>query len=261
MTEDLDVSIGTCKKIWIQDVQSTIVDERRYQNLNLFRDADGLLRCRVRLENAEVTDNVKYLYLLIKEHRFTKLVVIYSHDLVLHNGLRETLTQLCSKYWVVKARSVIKKVLRNCIVCRKHEGQSYKFIPEPPLPRKRVACERAFSYCGIDYTGPVFIKNIYGSDNQLYKSWISLVTCASSRAIFLDLVIDSSGPACINMLNRFLIHLVLQNDLFQIMGELLSVRKLSCLLKIETLNGHLTNRLHHGQVDFLKGSPSLQNNV
>ena len=47
-------------------MQSTIVDERRYQNLNLFRDADGLLQCRGRLENADVTDNVKYPYLLIK---------------------------------------------------------------------------------------------------------------------------------------------------------------------------------------------------
>ena len=43
VTEDLDVSFGTCKKIWIQDVESTTVSGRRYQNLKLFRDADGLL--------------------------------------------------------------------------------------------------------------------------------------------------------------------------------------------------------------------------
>ena len=67
---------------------------------------------------------------IIKEYRFTELVVIYSHELDLHNGLRETLTQLRSEYWVVKARNFIKKVLRNCIICRKHEGQSYKYPPE-----------------------------------------------------------------------------------------------------------------------------------
>ena len=110
----------------------------------------------------------------------------------------------------MKARNFIKIVLRNCIIHRKHEGQPYKYPPEPPLPRERVACEQAFSYCGIDYAGPVFIKNIYGSDNRLYELWISLIACSSSRAIYLDLVIDSSGPACINILNRFLIHLVLQ---------------------------------------------------
>ena len=105
--------------------------------------------------------------LLLKEHRFTELVVIYSNELVLHNGLRETLTQLRSKYWVVKARNFSKEILRNCIICRKHEGQSYKYPPEPLLPCKCVTCERAFSYCGIDFTGSVFIKDIYRSDNQL----------------------------------------------------------------------------------------------
>ena len=196
MTEDLYISIGTCKKISIQDMQSIIVDERLYQSLNLFRDADGLLRCRGRIENADVTDNVKYPYLLSKEHRFTELVVIYSHELVLHNALRETL-------WVVKAGNFIKKILRNCIIFRKHEGQSYKYPPEPRLPCEHVARERALSSYGTDYAGPVFPKNIYRSDNQLNKSWISLIKCSSSRAIYVDLVIDSSGPACINMLNRF----------------------------------------------------------
>ena len=66
VTEDSDVAIGTCKKIWIQNVQSILADERRYQNLNLFRDADCLLRCRGRLENADFTDNVKHPYLLLK---------------------------------------------------------------------------------------------------------------------------------------------------------------------------------------------------
>ena len=81
--------------------------------------------------------------LLFKEHRFTELVVIYSNELVLHNGLREPLTQLRSKCWVVKARNFSKEILRNCIICRKHEGQSYKYPPESLLPCKRVTCERA----------------------------------------------------------------------------------------------------------------------
>ena len=138
----------------------------------------------------------------------------------------------------MKARNFIKKVLKTCIICRKHEGQSYKYPSETPLPRECVACERAFSYYGIDYAGSVFIKNIYGSDNQLYKSWISLITCASSRAIYLDLVIDSSGPACINMLNRLFNTFGAPKRFISDNGELLSVRKLSCLLKIEILNGY-----------------------
>lgn len=36
----------------------------------------------------------------------------------------------------------------------------------------------------------------------MYKSWVSLITYASSRIIYLDSVINNTGPACIYMLNR-----------------------------------------------------------
>ena len=75
----------------------------------------------------------------------------------------------------MKAQNFIKKVLRNCIICRKHEGQSYKYPPGTPLPRERVVCELAFSYCDINYAGPAFIKNIYRSDNQLYNHGFHLL--------------------------------------------------------------------------------------
>ena len=70
----------------MQDVQSTIVDEISQQNLNLFRDADGLLRHSGRLEHADARDNVKYPYLLLQEHRFPELVVICSYESLSHNG-------------------------------------------------------------------------------------------------------------------------------------------------------------------------------
>ena len=152
----------------------------------------------------------------------------------------------------------------NSINCRKYEGQSYKYPPEPPLSRERVACERAFSYCGVGYTGPIFIKNIYGSDDHLYKSWILFITCASSRAIYLDLVTDSSGPACINMLNRFFNTFGAPKQFISDNGGAFNSEETHLFIKnrnIEILNGHLTNRLHHGQVDFLKDSPSLKNEV
>lgn len=67
MTKYLDLSIGTCKMVWIHDAQSTILDERRYR-FNLLHDTDSFLPHRGRLENADVTDSVKYPYLLLKEH-------------------------------------------------------------------------------------------------------------------------------------------------------------------------------------------------
>ena len=43
-------------------------------------------------------NDVKFPYLVSKTHYFAKLVVLYVHAVVLHNGVRETLNCIKSQY-------------------------------------------------------------------------------------------------------------------------------------------------------------------
>ena len=61
-----------------------------------------------------------------------------------------------------------------------------------------------YSYIGIDFPGTVYVKNIYVTkDNNLYKSWIVLITYCSSRSTYSDLVPDRYGYSCIEALKWF----------------------------------------------------------
>ena len=51
----------------------------------------------------------------------------------------------------------------------------------------RVSEDLGFTSVGIDHAGPVFVKNIYKSDGTMYKAYITLFTCTSTRAIHLEL--------------------------------------------------------------------------
>ena len=64
----------------------------------------------------------------------------------------------------------------------------------------------AFSYTGIDYAGPLFVKNIYVKFEKdvMHKCWLVLFTCANSSCIFLDLAPDCTAEACVSALNRFI---------------------------------------------------------
>ena len=53
----------------------------------------------------------------------------------------------------------------------------------------------------VDYAGPVFVKNIYDSQN-MYKAWIFIFTCASSTAICLELVPSCDAGKCVNASRR-----------------------------------------------------------
>ena len=147
--------------------------------------------------------NTKYPILLPKSHRFTILVVEDCHAKVGHNKTRETLNQIRSTYWIPQGRSLVKTVINNCRLCRIFEGKKCAYPTQPILPKARVEQDYAFRNIGIDYAGPVNIKNMFGDNSEIYKAWIALITCSSSRALYLDIAKDYGADALIDVLERF----------------------------------------------------------
>ena len=74
-----------------------------------------------------------------------------------------------------------------------------------PLPQFRVNFTLPFSHTGMDYMRPLFVRNVlYNKDETFYKVFIVACTCASSRAIQLDIVPDASCSSFICSLKRFI---------------------------------------------------------
>ena len=191
----------------IKHVQEELASQKDFpslsKNLDVFTDEDGIYRCRGRLHNAPLDYDTKFPILLPKNSRFTELLIIDCHAQVAHNGLAETLNQLRSRFWVPKARQAIKRIISRCRLCRIFDGKPFPYPAPPPLPTERVSDCFPFTFTGVDYAGPVFVKDIYGQSNEMYKAWIFLFTCASTRCIYLELVPDCAAPACIRALRRF----------------------------------------------------------
>jgi hypothetical protein len=76
---------------------------------------------------------------------------------------------------------------------------SYHVPPPPPLPTFRVEEAPPFSFTGVDYAGPLYVR----VDGAAKKVWICLYTCCVVRAVHLDLVPDMSTPAFMRSFRRF----------------------------------------------------------
>ena len=191
--------------LWIKFIQMDIYKLDSYKqlkkDLNLFVE-DGIIRCQGRLKNAPLNYSAKFPILLPSKHYFTDLIIKYYHNMVLHNGMKETLNQIRSKYWIPKIRNHIKRIIRKCLTCQKFEGKSFVYPPPPDLPKIRLSKDYPFTYTGVDYAGPLYVKDIYSKDG-MFKCWIFLYTCASTRNLFLDLVPDCYSSTCIRALTRF----------------------------------------------------------
>lgn len=82
-----------------------------------------------------------------------------------------------------------------CVICLRYEGTPYKAMLTEDLPRERVCEDPPYTHIGIDFAGPLFISDPSNSKEDLNKVYICLFTCASTRAIHLELTRDLSVRA------------------------------------------------------------------
>ena len=164
---DLDTTLV----YWLKKSQSTLLQSEIWSHqFGLFKDHNGLWRCGGRLENASVFQDAKHPIFLEKNHYLTELIVQECHARVIYSGETATLTELWSKYWVVKGRKLVKKlILHKCVTCHRLQGKPYCHPQPPPLPSFWVNEVRPFFYTGIDFAGPLYVKDtVVSSSRKVY---------------------------------------------------------------------------------------------
>ena len=200
--------LSDTESLWIKHVQKYVREEedfgRTRHSLGLFEDDRGILRCGGRLHNAPLPYSARFPAILPRKHQFTVLMIKRSHSNVMHNGVKETLTDLRSRFWVVRGRQTVRDVISPCATCKKLEGRSYNAPPQPSLPDFRVSDEFAFTQVGVDFAGPVYLRDVFSKSKNVFKAYIALFTCASSRAVHLELVPDLTTETFLRGLKRFI---------------------------------------------------------
>lgn len=70
------------------------------------------------------------------------------------------------------------------------------------LPQSRVQQSLVFQFTGIDYAGPLYVRDQTNQTSS--KMYICLFTCAVVRAIHLELVEDQTTDAFLRAFRRFI---------------------------------------------------------
>ena len=227
--------------LWVKSAQKTLSDMKTLtKQFNLFEDEQGVWRCGGRLANSEIPYATKYPILIPKSHPITSLIARQAHERVLHNGVKETLAEIRSKFWIPSGRSFTRKIVHKCVTCKRFEGLPYQAPPPPPLPKCRVKEAPAFSYTGVDFAGPLLIRVTLSSHST--KVWIALFTCYVTRAVHLDAVPDQSTPTFIRCMKRFVARRGLPKRFISDNGKTFkaAARYLDSVFKDETVQEHLT---------------------
>ena len=128
--------------------------------------------------------------LLPEHHHLTPLIIRDCHHRVLHGGVKQTLSELRSRFWLVRGRQQIRRALSKCVICKHFEGMHYSVPSTAPLPEFRLEENFAFTSVGVDFAGPLFLRTGTKDYCSTEKVYIALFTCGSSRAVHMEFVPD-----------------------------------------------------------------------
>lgn len=174
--------------------------------LRPFIDERGLIRVGGRLKNASSLDMFqKHPIVLPKDCIYTKLLFQREHIHLLHGGPQAIISSIRLKYWPLNARNIARNTVYHCVKC-------FRFKPvivQPimgNLQRDRVEAQsRAFKICGIDFAGPITIKDSLRRKAATTKGYICIFVCFVTKAVHIEIVIDLSTKSFLNALNRFFV--------------------------------------------------------
>ncbi|XP_050064202.1 uncharacterized protein LOC126553053 [Aphis gossypii] len=178
------------------------IKHRPLARLCPFVDSEGIIRVGGRLRHSELPYDHRHPVLLAKESHLAVLVCRHWHKVTGHSGPRIMTALIHRKYWIVSLRSVIHSVISQCTRCVRLRAT----VPVPimaDLPESRVLQCRPFSRVGVDYAGPIPMRENRLRKSRTYKAYIAVFVCLGVKAVHLELVSDLSTSAFLAAFDRF----------------------------------------------------------
>ena len=139
----------------------------------------------------------KFPYLLPQKNYSISLIVNHVHVSLSHAGVGSTLTALRQSFWIPSGRQYVKKLLRHCVICRKHGGRPYATPESDPLSKVRVQDVSPFTITGVDFTGALYIKQCNGEESKVYNLSVHMCHIKSSTSRCGDRPFCANVPASI----------------------------------------------------------------
>ncbi|XP_065074451.1 uncharacterized protein LOC135698403 [Ochlerotatus camptorhynchus] len=164
-------------------------------------DEHGVLRVDSRIAAADyVPYDTRYPIILPRGHRITNLLLDWYHRKFRHANNETIVNEVRQRHYIAKLRTQVRSAAIRCQWCR-----VYKAKPVAPkmgqLPRIRITpFLRPFTFVGIDYFGPYFVK----VGRSSVKRWVAVFTCLTVRALHLEIVFSLTADSCKKAIRRFI---------------------------------------------------------
>ena len=199
---------------WIRHIQTVLfakeiaslkenkdIPKGKLRALDPFIDQKGLLRAGGRLNNSGLPASVRNP-IILGTHYLTTLIIRVEHLKTLHGGPQLMLRILRERYWIFRARTLVRSCVQKCVTCTRYRARPLT-QKMGDLPADRVTPSRVFDRVGVDYAGPFLVRALPGRGRAARKGFVAVFVCLATRAIHLEFVSDYSSETFLAAFRRF----------------------------------------------------------
>ena len=186
--------LAKAKQHWVERAQRGIPDGMESLGWKLVKGKEtGVLKCNGGIQG--------YNPVYLEDGPFTQKLIQHVHAQIKHLGVANTMAALREEWWIPRLRTLVKKEIRNCNVCKVFATKPYGTPTTSALPEFRTEVSRPFQYAGIDFAGPLKCKI---SKTKEKKAYVLIFTCATSKAVHLELTRTQTAEEFQKKLNTFI---------------------------------------------------------
>ncbi|XP_068723917.1 uncharacterized protein [Montipora capricornis] len=179
---------------WIRKEQAGVELDIESPSWKLVTEGNtGIFKCKGRIPGYQPT--------YIDGGVFADKLIHHIHEDIKHLGVASTMAAVREEWWIPQLRSKVKKIINNCYLCKVFSTRPYGPTETASLPPFRTECGRPFETTGIDFAGPLSHKI---SKKEQGKCHILIFTCATSRAVHLEMTKSQTAEEFQRKLNGFI---------------------------------------------------------
>ncbi|XP_076660148.1 uncharacterized protein LOC143363455 [Halictus rubicundus] len=216
--------------------------------------SDGILRVGGRLSRSELPYNARHPMLLPKGHSVTRLIITDYHIKNFHAGIQSTLNALRHKFWIPNGKGIIRKIIHGCVTCFKAKPPVVEY-KMGDLPNDRVTFTRPFKISGVDFCGPIFIKEKTQRNRNRVTIYLAIFVCFCTKAIHIEIVGDLTTNAFLATLRRFFARRGISSDIYSdnatnFAGASRELKEIYAFFKSKTTNDTISTTLANEGINW-----------
>ena len=140
--------ITAASDYWVKRVQKAEETRLKSPGWKLVKDnCTGVLRCEGRIKG--------YRPIYLPGGLLAEKLILHIHNQVMHLGVANTMVSVRENWWIPKLRAKVKKVIKNCNICKVYSTKPYGVPSTSALPEYRTEGSRPFEVTVVDFAGPL----------------------------------------------------------------------------------------------------------